>query len=590
MSTPSVLERSLTASTTSAVPNTSTVPFISHHSESTCNNGASLIPSSCRELGLVSAINRILPNELLSIIFAVSVRRPSREYKEEKYTALTISGVCGKWRSVALNTQECWAVIDITLPAFSLLALSRVSNGLRVFWDTGEAYTDGIFRREIKSSIPMHLLSELSSRASQISALEISADMSRIRSEVLSLLSSATHLSELSLANATSPGLQLDETELNGGTQHGTQYCSLRHVCLHGILPAWTSPLLSNPLTTLDLSNDNHSITPLGVNALLTILMKSRGLQHLRLQHIPFTSTHDYRAPASIASLPNLGELKLVFQHEQLRHVVNVLSRISFSLTTRVQIRGIWYGLTPMQALQGGLPQLVACPSIIALVQSSRAASLIVGRNPIIAEYWDKLDLSSESTPEPNLSIRFSFESRSDVRNVVELLAKIACAANLPLSELKSLYLGINHNSSEQNRSNPQRAAWDQLADTISRCCSLETLSLESKLTPPLLTLFIDSLHRALSSRFPNSSRTTYKLRRLRLIGDISTSSYQSEETFYSRVALLQRKLPLLEEIHLYRQKYMNERTAVPHRQLTGQPRPVHFIFTDFNKEVFVSM
>ncbi|KAI0072639.1 hypothetical protein K474DRAFT_1667580 [Panus rudis PR-1116 ss-1] len=81
----------------------------------------------------ISAINRILGNDELSLIFTAVAEMLRQEHKSD--LTLPLSQVCSRWRQLALNNIHCWRTIDVAFPELALPFASRTKSADLIVYD-----------------------------------------------------------------------------------------------------------------------------------------------------------------------------------------------------------------------------------------------------------------------------------------------------------------------------------------------------------------------------------------------------------------------------------------------------------------------
>ncbi|KAK7051569.1 hypothetical protein VNI00_004548 [Paramarasmius palmivorus] len=426
-----------------------------------------------------------LPVEIMTSIFRFCVSHGRSEPRGTRWLAFT--HVCRSWRSIALNHAPLWTCIDFSNMALARMMLERSKN----------AALDVAIRRLPYGSERQNALDVIQNQVHRVRHLHVSMGHVEFLKVLIRVLThAAPSLRSLKIVNYMNLDLQSDflagEAPL------------LTDLRLHSTYLSWDSPFLQN-LTRLELSGDSWSNLPTG-KQFLDALRRMPMLEVLELRQILPRAIEGNE----VVSLPNLRELSLEAETDDIEGCAAVLQHITFPVTTTIRVSCFSQShhdgafdsvLSQLSSLLSNSPSRLESPrtfkSLWVELETGPDRSYIAldARNTHIPDY-----IAHEgSLPTSIVHLEFEWD-RSGLRVLEEIKAVIGV---LPIKSLESLHLrgysGADGGSEDIDETNggqsPAANILTKIIEPLLWSTTIKTLALYGSCYAKELAVFLPMLN-----------------------------------------------------------------------------------------------
>lgn len=304
-----------------------------------CLDEVSLFEAQIRSLrtraNSFTDINK-LPDDILSDIFNLVVE-DDHQSDRQLYMNLRLSAVCQRWRSVALDSQLLWTVVDLSHLSRAAAFLARSGTA------SVDAYLDNGFYGQGGGDTSRvdgwTLWATLSPHAHHISALYIEVPYNHMVELLDSLDCTFTNLVNLRLL------CPIEKMEPRDGIQtvfyNPSGAHTIQELDLYKVFVPWVSPAYDN-LRDLDLRYQvsNPSLAPT-MDGFLSVLERSPELEYLRLAFAgPMLDPSDITYPKPQRKI-ELKRLKSVTLYNNPLDIGHLLAHLDFPATTTLNLHAI---------------------------------------------------------------------------------------------------------------------------------------------------------------------------------------------------------------------------------------------------------
>uniref|UniRef100_A0A0W0EZR3 F-box domain-containing protein n=1 Tax=Moniliophthora roreri TaxID=221103 RepID=A0A0W0EZR3_MONRR len=356
-----------------------------------------------------------VPAEILALIFTYCVPT-SEEFnnvldRRQRFSWLSVTQTCRKWRAVALEHSSMWTRPDFLSPGLAQAMIDRSKSALLHI-----EYFDEMYWASPWSRI---MLSEIFSNPSRIATIKLELNWESAVTILPKLIGPAPSLRSLGIEC-------INQFSVPGDLLGGGAPC-LTELSLHGCDLPWSSPLLGARLTSLSWGPKIGFLERPSEQQFTSVLNNLTSLETLVLEK---TFPHSIKDTAHI-SLPQLRYLRLLTDSNG-SDSIELLDALDFPDTTVIELDIACYSDTSAGRIAGFKP-LFSClarragpgESVNALhidgLESFYYAELILSVWTVLPDMSALENEPKALNPVPPNPPRFRLKLRWDTRTLDEL-------------------------------------------------------------------------------------------------------------------------------------------------------------------------